>query len=600
MLGARQMMAKVVAPFSFAATATATATRPRTATARRVLDAARGRRFWGRTLPLPLPLLLLGALLLASLLAIFLRTDQYGITIDEPLREDVGRALLRWYTTLGRDSSYFTKFSDGLHEPEHGGIFDAFITLVQFHVLPFLDHWLVRHLVTALVGWLGLGAIALCGYELGGGWVAFAAALGLWLYPRYEGAIYNNPKDVPATVTMLVLLWATLLLVKQWDSGKHVWRNGLLVGCSLGVAIAIRANAALWVAVLAALLGGWWLAHGRGVWQERRLRAEATRQGLSAAIIGVSSLLTTMALWPYVLINPLNLIRALQVLSHYPFEGSVLYDGSLYPATQLPRGYAPVWLVIGSPPILLLLALLGLGLFLAAAVRARRVDAPLAVVALAFAVPWSTILLLHAVLYDGLRHFLFLIPPLLLFAAWGLVRTVSLLTTLAQRGEAIFRARQQMAMRVVAASLLLVTLGSYALVARDMADLAPYEYAYFSPLVGGLPGASGRFDIDYWATCTRASAEWLAQHYREYTGKSAPSVMTPYPRQQITPFLPQTFQAQIYDSDLPQDLMQPDFYLSPTRVQYDQLFSGYTVIHVVAAQDVPLCVVKVNPQLAAT
>jgi hypothetical protein len=573
---------------SFATTAT-TATAIRTSIGRVSLDAAaRRRRFW----QFRLPLILLGCLVFSGLVTIFLRAGQYGITVDEPLRESVGSSIVSWYSTLGRDTSYLTGFPPDLHEPEHGGIFDAFVTVLQFHVFPSSDHWYVRHVVTALVGLLGVVALALCGYELGGAWVAFVAGLGLWLYPRYYGAIYNNPKDVPAAVTMAFLLWATLIFVKQWNTGKHSLRNGLLVGVTLGVAIAIRVNAILWVAILALLLAGWWLYHGRQVWHEKLVSVEVRRQATATAVIGVSSLLTTMALWPYILINPLvNLYRSIEVLSHYPFDEGVLYNGVVYPATQLPRDYAPVWLVIGSPPTLLLLALLGVGLFAFSAFRTRRIDGQLAATFLAFAVPWSAILVLHSVIYDGLRHFLFLIPPLILFAAWGLVRAVTVLT---RRAQSALAGRQQLILRVAAVGLVLLTLGSYALVAQDMIKLSPYEYTYFSPVVGGLPGANGRFDTDYWATCSEASAQWLSQHYQEYTSAPYPTIVNPYSKELVSVYLPQSFVV-FLPAVVQKDHARPDFYISPTRGNNDQLFPDYKVIHVVSVQTVPLCVVKVNP-----
>src|SRR5258708_11275995 len=151
-----------------------------------------------------LPLLLLGGLLLTGLITIFLQAHNYGISRDEFVQDRYGHAVMEWYHTLGKDTSFLTAFSPDEYMPEHGGIFDAFIAVVQ-QTFPPADHWQVRHLITALSGLVGIVAIALCGYELGGYWVAFLAALALWLYPRYYGAMYNNPKDIPAAVTMTFL-----------------------------------------------------------------------------------------------------------------------------------------------------------------------------------------------------------------------------------------------------------------------------------------------------------------------------------------------------------------------------------------------------------
>jgi hypothetical protein len=141
----------------------------------------------------------------------------------------------------------------------------------------------------------------------------------------------------------------------------------------------------------------------------------------------------------------------------------------------------------------------------------------------------------------------------------------------------------------MAAGLLIGTIASYAQVGAEMVTLAPYEYTYFSPLVGGLPGAAGQYDTDYYGTCGKAAAEWLTQNYRQYTTTPAPtidswSLMQPM----IAPYLPTTFR---------ESATQPDFFLSFTRYNDDLRYPGYRVIHTVAAEGVPLCVVKVNPAI---
>ena len=42
-----------------------------------------------------------------------------------------------------------------------------------------------------------------------------------------------------------------------------------------------------------------------------------------------------------------------------------------------------------------------------------------------------------------------------------------------------------------------------------IARLHPYEYVYYNELVGGLQGAEGRFELDYWATGFREAMETI-------------------------------------------------------------------------------------------
>src|SRR5579885_2331972 len=86
-----------------------------------------------------LPLLLLGGLLFAGLVTIFLRVNDYGISFDEAERDWVGINFLKWYTTFGHATKYMSGFPPAQFQPEHGGVFDGFVAAMQ-HLLPFLDH----------------------------------------------------------------------------------------------------------------------------------------------------------------------------------------------------------------------------------------------------------------------------------------------------------------------------------------------------------------------------------------------------------------------------------------------------------------------------
>src|SRR5260370_15724280 len=77
--------------------------------------------------------------------------------------------------------------------------------------------------------------------------------------------------------------------------------------------------------------------------------------------------------------------------------------------------------------------------------------------------------------------------------------------------------------KAVAAGLCLLLI-SYGFVVKDITDLYPYEAVYFSPLVGGLPGATDTYEVDLWGACQKASAEWLVPHYFRDTKQKHPSV----------------------------------------------------------------------------
>ena len=40
----------------------------------------------------------------------------------------------------------------------------------------------------------------------------------------------------------------------------------------------------------------------------------------------------------------------------------------------------------------------------------------------------------------------------------------------------------------------------------------PYEITYFNELVGGVKGAMGKFDLDYWGTSQKQAVLWVNEH----------------------------------------------------------------------------------------
>ena len=164
----------------------------------------------------------------------------------------------------------------------------------------------------------------------------------------------------------------------------------------------------------------------------------------------------------------------------------------------------------------------------------------------------------------GLRHFLFVIPPLAALAGIGLDRV---LTVLAARG------------RWLAASGL--AFGSACLLwnAATLVRLHPDEYLFYNSAVGGLEGASRRYDLDYWFNSMPEAVDKLETYLRH------------------SPPAESNWQTQIYSVavcgerlsfektvTLPQlryDFMptweQSDFFIAPTQMNCDSDLDGNVV-----------------------
>ena len=518
-----------------------------------------------------IPKILLAILLMIMLFTVFIEANDFGLTVDEPAQNSYGHAVLSWYLTLGKDDS-FLGFSPNQYMPEHGPFFEVIVAGAQEL---FGHEWYTRAVVSGLAGIVGVVAIALCGYELGGYWLAFIAALFLWLYPRYFGSIFNNSKDIPFAAVMTLILWAVLLLVKQWDDKRRLVRNSMLVGLFIGMAASIRVVGVIWYLVLLFIPFYWWITHLNKTLTKKLVISALKKQAISALLIGIVSFITMLVLWPFILLNPGNLYESIVVMQKYPWDGIVLFNGVYYHPVKLPWFYVPTWLVIGSPLIIVIFTLLGLFMAPGRWIHARAVDKQVAVVCLALLIPLVALIVTHPILYDGPRQFFFLVPVMILLAAYGLFSLCSLLLL-----------RRQLLARILLALVVMTTCFIYLFLIKDMSDLHPYEYTYFNALVGGVPGATGKYDSDYWRICSMNSAQWLANNYRQFTRKQNPTVTSfPVPLQVLL-YLPTYFS---------KDDSHPDFYIGSMKDGFDKRFPNYRIIHTESiGGQVPDCVVKMS------
>src|SRR6266487_4335188 len=440
-----------------------------------------------------IPQIFLGCLFLMMIFTVFVAANDYGITPDETLQNSYGHRVLTWYQTLGKNNG-FLHYDSELYMPEHGPFFEVIVAVAQ---KIFGHEWYTRAVVNGLVGVVGVLAIALCGYELGGYWLAFVAGLFLWLYPRFFGSIFNNSKDIPFATAMTLILWAVLLLVGQWNDKRRYVRNSILVGLCIGMALSIRVTAVMWYFMLFFIPAFWWLTNLRKTLNKEQVIAALKKQVVSALLIGVVSFLTMM------------------------------------------------------------------------------IDLRVVVVYMALLVPVALMIVLHATLYDGPRQFSFPIPVMILIAAYGFLSLCDLLLL-----------RQQRLPRILLAALVITTSINFVFVIKDMSDLHPYEYTYFNALVGGVSGANGKYDIDYWRICSKPAAQWLASNYQKFTEKQNPTVTSLPISDQVMLYLPKSFSL---------NEANPDFYVGSMKDHFEQLFPKYRIIHTESiAGQIPACVVKMR------
>jgi Dolichyl-phosphate-mannose-protein mannosyltransferase len=442
------------------------------------------------------------AILAAATIAAVLTFKDYGLGWDDYTQSQYGDLLLKLYSSGFTDRRALTF----VNLYQYGGGFDMAAAL-SAKILPF-GLFETRRLVGGIVGIIGLIATWRLGRRLGGPWAGLAALALLAACPLYFGHMMMNVKDAPFAVAMIVLLLGAVLTLEEYPHPS--WRTVVLFGIGLGTAFGTRVLAGLAAPEMGAgiLLIVWLEARAQG------LRAAALRLGkfLWTLLPGLALAYAIMALlWPWSVVSPLNPIRAALYFDTFfaTFEKPwlELYDGHAMLVTAMPATYLPHLLVLKLP---LLLLALGLGGGVVALIAVARSATPLArraillMLVIAVFLPIALAMITHPAFYNGVRHFVFVVPP---FAVLGGLASGWLIERLQPHG------------RSVLAGFLAVFVAGIAVPAIAMARLHPYEYTYFNALTGGVRGAQDRYMLDYWGLAFKQAGNALRDKLADAHGR---------------------------------------------------------------------------------
>jgi hypothetical protein len=445
--------------------------------------------------------LAIAVLALVGIVALLTFRD-YGLSWDDYVHAEYGDLLLKLYASGLRDQRALS----WVNLYYYGGGFDLLAALAA-KLLP-LTLFETRRLVGAAVGILGLLITWRIGRRIGGPLAGLIALVLLATCPLYYGHMFMNPKDSPFAVAMTIFLLGPVRCLEEYPrvSIATAAMTGAGFGLSFGSRImgafgALEALAALALIVV-------FECHARGV------RSAGGRLGKFALTLvpALALAYAVMALvWPWSVSSPLNPLRAVEYFSHF-FEKPwhELFDGRIISVPDMPRSYVPTLLALKLPAILLCLGLIGAAGALVAAFRSSLVierRAILLLLVLAALLPVAVAITMRPAMYNGIRHFVFVLPPLAVLG--GLAGTF-----LVDAAAGKFRFAS-----IPAAVLLLVGI---AMPVAEMVRLHPYEYTDFNALSGGVVRARDRYMLDYWGlSFKQASKALLAELTERHETKPA-------------------------------------------------------------------------------
>jgi hypothetical protein len=314
--------------------------------------------------------------------------------------------------------------------------------------------------------------------------------------------MFMNPKDAPFAVAMVVMLLGLVRLAEEYPYPSP--RTVLIVGLGAGLSIGSRVLGGL--AVVYALVGFTPLF-------VEEFRKQGTREAVRRFVHVLYVLIPGLILgylimgliWPWSIIQPANPFRALTYFSVF-FEKpwKEMFDGALVSVPDMPWSYLPTLFALQLPELMLGLFIAGAVISLLSLARkemSARQKSILLLLTLAATLPILIAIVKRPALYNGIRHFVFVIPPMALLGGLAFAWLLDWLKAESRRNW------QPLAVTVFCFGLLLPL--------AEMIRLHPYQYAHFNYIAGTVREADTRFMLDYWGLALKQASDGLKEQLAE-------------------------------------------------------------------------------------
>lgn len=354
------------------------------------------------------------------------------------------------------------------------------------------DYFAVRHALTAFVGAGGIWYAGLLGLRWGGDLCGLLSMLLLFFTPRYFGNSMNNMKDIPFATGYIM---AVFYFIRLFDFYPY-FRLRYIIGAITGIAIAFgsRSGGLILYPYLLMYAGLFYIQQVgfKEFYKFYKYRKEVGNIFNILLLVAVFSYILSIALWPYALEHPFSGVAAsLKQFTNFTAALRLMYDGKEIMSNMVPISYAPTFLSIGLP-VILLTGVAGYILWICIKREEFSLVSWLLLFAALFPVCW--VMYKHSNLYGGIRHFMFIITI-------GAVIAAKFWTLCIQHANRI----PKICLMLLIGVLLFLPFS-------HMVRNHPHEYIYFNEFLGGIKNAYGRYDTDYYFNSLKDCSEWFKKN----------------------------------------------------------------------------------------
>ncbi|MCC6721670.1 MAG: hypothetical protein IT243_05665 [Bacteroidia bacterium] len=526
-------------------------------------------------------------LVICSFIFIPYLSFDYGITWDE--YEDIGyfNEVLAYFTSFGEDKRCLdiAGTMEG-HEVKKALIphlvnYGPFVNLSSAFAYKFLSPfglYETRHLVVSFFACIGLLFTGLLAKRAGNWQTGVLAFLFILLTPTIFGHGMNNQKDIPFMAFYVTSLYYIIKFLEEMPNPtKSTW---VKLAVSIGILMSIRVGGLIVFAYLLMFSGilFLWNVYTKkhdfstsNIWHYIKKIFKPSALGYGIGVI----------FWPAALQNPFK--HPFEALKNFEKFSLVhiyeIFEGKKYYMKDFPWYYEPKSMIITIP----LFVLIGFALaILISAIDFKKIKLwHILVFLFATSFPIFYIIYKKSAVYSSWRHLLFVFPTIAVMAALG--------------WQSLFNKIKSNYIKLIPLIVLLALAGK---TTAWMIKNHPYQYLYYNEIVGGVNGAYGNYETDYWCQSPRKAIEWLLENEnlkntkkRIYVGSNNESHSMSYYAEKQTDSV-----TIVWTRDFEWDEKYWDYAIFTSRtLSNKQMTNGYFpikgTIHKIMVDDVPIGIV---------
>ncbi|GAA0731613.1 hypothetical protein GCM10009430_43980 [Aquimarina litoralis] len=430
----------------------------------------------------------------------------YGPLEDARIHLEHGERILDYFKGIDETASLSPLHEDGTLldvgknvDYEHrgmngfGGFFDLLSSFL-YQYFDFLgDKYVFKNFLNAIFGFLLFVFCGLLAKEIAGWKAGLLTLIFVVLVPLTFGYSMNNPKDIPAAAFYLFSIFHIVKLVKELP--VITIKRVLFLIINMSLLVNIRLIGFLVFGYLLLAVFSWWFLEN---YQKGFKKVNVKQTGLlftKVVTICFVAYLSISLLWPYAQMNPLtNPIKVFIAAKDFRgFENLQLFEGIWKSSFDMPWYYAIKNLFIIMMPLHVFLGFFFIPILYYKSSKQNILYVSLVLFTTLF--PMFLIAVAKPNSHDGSRQFMFTVLPMVVISALSWYKLWIIVP-------------RKNIKKLVFGIMILLMLQPL----KFMVQYHPLQALYFSPLIGGVSGAYGNYEIDYYGVAVKTSLDWLEEN----------------------------------------------------------------------------------------